>query len=240
MKNKYFSLLLILVLVFSVGFLSSGSEAAQKIIKKTVKKVITPSISPVSPPSTSSTLEAPTEIPAAPIAPLAYQPGANKGLFGWDLNTDLSGMFLLGRQGLMGAIGGTFNLVFADPMKLGSAIGLAEDAVEYKVGLGGAIGNDNNNLAFKTIQLSTDMVVYLKEGSLFGMDPYIGTALTYNLYGTGQVTGGLGWTLFGGILADLGFESGKTAFGVGLGSLVIQGTRQSDGLSFFVSQPLKL
>ncbi|MFH1576886.1 MAG: hypothetical protein ABID35_05045, partial [Candidatus Margulisiibacteriota bacterium] len=143
-----------------------------------------------------------------------------------------TGTLLSGNGSLIGLAG---NIIFSDPWLLGEKIGLAEDAVEYKLGLGFGLGSN-----FKTICLTSDMLVYLKEGSLFGLDPYIGTALIYNLYGTGRVGGGLGGNIYLGILTDFGFAAGKTGIALGYGSYSVANNLSASGIQIAVSQPIKL
>jgi len=218
-----------------VAFLFAGeSDAQSKIISKTVKKVITPQITPAAPPKTNPTEEVTPEVTPPPPPP-DYEIKTikeNKGLFGWGLNTDIGVNFLTGNGSLIGIRG---DIIFSDPLKLGEKIGLAEDAFEYKIGLGYGSGNN-----FYTIPLLAEAVAYLKEGSLFGLDPFIGTGLIYNLSGTGPLSGGLGGQIYLGILNDFGFGSGKTGISLGFGSYKVAETYSANGVQLAVSQPIKL
>ncbi len=228
--KKIIALVSIAALIVALSAFSA--DAQTKVIKKTVKKVVTPQIAPAEPPAVEPSPEAtPTEPPPPP--PPAYEiktPEEDKGLLGWGLNADIDGKLLFGSI-LFGVRG---DIVFSDPLLIGEKIGLAEDAIEYKVGLGFSISDK-----LKTIPLFADAVVYLKEGSLFGMDPYLGTGLILNLYGTGRISGGLGGQLYLGILADLGLDS-KTGFSVGYGSYQVGSGLSDSGIFFNVAQPLKL
>jgi len=230
--KKIIALLSIASLILTLSIMKA--EAETKVIKKTVKKVVTPQIAPAQPPKVEPTPEADVAEPLPPPPPPPnYEikvTEEDKGLFGWGLNTDIDGKLLFGSI-LFGARG---DFVFSDPLLIGEKIGLAEDAVEYKVGLGLAISDK-----LKTIPLFADAVVYLKEGSLFGMDPYLGTGLILNLYGTGKVSGGLGGQLYLGILADLGLDS-KTGFSLGYGSHQVGNDLSDSGIFFNVAQPLRL
>lgn len=226
MKNK--NLVLILILVIALA----GSATAQKVIRKTVKKVITPQISPVQPPKTEATPEVVPDVPPPPPPP-TYEVQTleeDKGLFGWGVNSDIGGKLLYGSI-LLGVRG---DIVFSDPLLIGEKIGLAEDAVEYRVGTGFSISDK-----LKTIPLYADAVVYLKEGTLFGTDGYIGTGLILNLYGTGPQSGGLGGQFYIGILADLGFEE-RTGINVGYASYNVGSSISDSGIFVSLSQPLKL
>lgn len=226
MKNK--NLVLILILVIALA----GSAAAQKVIKKTVKKVITPQISPVQPPKTETTPEVVPDVPPPPPPP-TYEVQTleeDKGIFGWGINSNVSGKLLYGS--ILAGIRG--DLVFADPLLLGEKFGLAEDAFEYKVGTGFVISDK-----LKSIPLFMDAVVYLKEGSLLGMDSYVGTGIIFNLYGTGQQSGGLGGQIYLGFLADFGFEE-RTGINVGYASYNVGSSISDSGIYISLSQPIKL
>ncbi|MEA3494132.1 MAG: hypothetical protein U9R38_07100 [Candidatus Margulisiibacteriota bacterium] len=225
---RYKNLALILILVIALA----GSAAAQKVIKKTVKKVITPQISPVQPPKTEVTPEVVPEVPPPPPPP-TYEVQTleeDKGLFGWGINSNVSGKLLYGS--ILAGIRG--DIVFSDPLMIGEKIGLAEDAVEYRVGSGFSISDK-----LKTIPLYADAVVYLKEGSLFGTDGYIGTGLSYNLYGTGQQSGGLGGQFYVGILTNLGLEE-RAGINIGYASYNVGSNLSDSGIYISLSQPLKL
>ena len=229
-----------LTLIVLLGITVCASTAsAQKVIRKTVRKIVRPSIAPTPAPTKVPTTET---VPTPPEPPTTKTTETKKGLFGWGLNTDLSGLYLMTRNqtGLMGAVGARGDIVFDDPLKLGSRIGLAEDALEYKVGLGLAFGADVNNAPINTIPLFADAVLYFKEGSLFGMDPYMGLGANLNLYGTGQTSGGLGSQIYGGLLADFGFEAGKTGFQIGYNAHRVGNTLLAEGISFSVMQPFIL
>lgn len=226
MKKSQIVCLLLVIIFFSVA-----ANAQSKVIKKTVKKVVTPQITSVAPPKTTVTPEVVQEVPTPPPPPQEVRkPETTKGLFGWGLNSDISAKLLYGSI-LLGARG---DIIFSDPWALGEKIGLAEDAVEYKLGLGVA-GSDK----LKTIPLFADINVYLKEGSLFGLDPYIGTGLIYNLYGTGHVSGGLGGQVYLGMLANLGFES-RTGFTLGYATYKVGENLSDSGIYLSVCQPIKL
>jgi hypothetical protein len=227
---KYISMLLGLILLLGIA---TDASAQSKIIKKTVKKVVTPQIAPVQPPKEEPSDEVVPEIPPPPPPPPDLDeliPQQDNGLLGWNMNADINGKLLFGS--LVGGLRG--DAIFSDPLLLGEKIGLAEDAVEYKVGLGAVIAD-----TFKSIPLYADAVVYLKEGSLFGMDPYLGTGLIFNLYGTGKVSGGLGGQIYLGILADLGFGS-RTGISVGYGTHQVGNDISDSGIQLAVTQPLRL
>jgi hypothetical protein len=223
-KVQLISLLLVLV------FLAVAAEGQSKVIRKTVRKTVTPQITPVAPPKAATT----EVVPVAPLPPPppveVRTPEKSKGLFGWGLNSALSAKALYGSL-LLGVRG---DIIFSDPLFLGEKIGLAEDAVEYKLGLGFALSDK-----LKTIPLFADVNVYLKEGSLFGLDPYLGAGLICNIYGTGRVSGGLGGQLYLGLLANLGFES-RTGISLGYATYKVGENLSDSGIYLSICQPLKL
>jgi len=230
--RKIIALILMMDLFLSaVCFCFDKAAAQTKVIKKTVKKVVTPEIAPAEPPKAVPTPEAVVE-PPPPLPPPTFEVELpeDKGVFGWGLNTDLGGKLLFGSL----ALGVRGDIIFDDPLILGEKIGLAEDAVEYKLG-SGLVFSDK----FKSIPLYADALIYLKEGSLFGLDPFASVGLILNLYGTGRVSGGLGGQINLGFLADFGFES-RTQVALGYGTYKIGSDLSDSGIQFSIAQPLKL
>ncbi|OGC14810.1 hypothetical protein A2246_06855 [candidate division WOR-1 bacterium RIFOXYA2_FULL_37_7] len=236
---------LILVLTF-IFFTSNLTFAQSKIVKKTIKKVIQPEIAPIEPPETSSEEGILPELSAPPEPPTEeYKVKAEttKGLLGLGLNAAYGGSYLFnlkGQQGLLGALSARGDFIFADPWLIGSKIGLAEDAVEYKIGVGYLMGNGTDDQPINAIPLYADAVIYLKEGSFSGMDPFIGFGLNYNLAGRDGKSGNLGGQVYGGILADFGF-GGKTELSIGYQSIRIgDGTPSANGIIFSATHPFVL
>jgi hypothetical protein len=232
MIKKYVGFFLACVMFFAC---CSGRAAAQsKIIKKTVTKVVAPQIAPAQPPTTEPTPESAGEVPPLPPLPPDYNlkvKEEDRGIFGWGWNADAGAKLLFGSI----LLAGRGDLVFSDPLLLGEKIGLAEDAVEYKLGTVLVISDK-----IKSIPLFADSVVYLKEGSFFGQDPYIGAGLILNILGSGSVMGGLGGQIYGGVLSDFGFKSGKTGITVGYASYKVGSALSDSGCFISICQPLKL
>jgi hypothetical protein len=197
-------------------------------------------VTPLPPPEAGTATV--SEPPAAP--PAEYQPyEREKGLFHRSLDARLSGFYLLnraGQQGLFGLIGGGCDLIFPDPNKLGSLVGLAEDALEYKVGLGLALGNGLNNQALWSLPLDLGATLYLREKSFYGLTPFVGTSLALNLFGTDNRSGGLGFQLYAGVENDPAKPGGRTGLTVGYGSYRITDGLFAEGLFFSLSQPIRL
>jgi len=235
--EKIISLTLTLVCLFS---LSVMVQAQSKIIKKNISKVIRPEIAPEPAPIKLSTPEA-VPMPEPPLPPIETQK-QDKGLLGWNSRADVSGLYLLnsGQKGLLGLIGAGANLIIDDPAKIGANLGLAEDALEYRVGTGLYLGQDKNDQSMFSIPLKADATLYLKEGSLFGLDPFIGTGINFNLLGTDTTIGGMGGEIFGGVLANLGWGTGPAEIIVSYGSKRVGSIRDAEGLGFSLAQPIKL
>ena len=237
-SDKILAVIMVMVFFFSVSLILTNQADAQKIIKKTVKKVVNPEIAPTTPPEADSDASS----PALPTPPAPADEDVSysepKGLFGWGWNTDLNGFFQSNTSGSM--IGARGNIVFDDPFMLGSRIGLAEDAIQYKLGLGYATGRDNNNATMSVLPLFGDVIVYLPEGLLFGLDPYVGGGINANLYGSGATSGGSGSQVYGGVLVGSGNEAGKTGIEVGYKTLQRGSTLQSTGITVGITQPFIL
>lgn len=231
--------ILTLVAILTLTFISS-SLAQNKVIRKTVRKVIKPEIAPEpAPVEEPAVIEEMPDLPQPPPEPGTF---GQDSLFGWNTKSELNGSYAYnsGQSGFLGLVGGNLNLIFADPAGLGSRIGLAEDALEYKAGLGLFLGQDKNDLNMFSLPLIANATLYLKEDSLFGLDPFIGAGVNLNLIGTDSTMGGLGFNLFAGSLADFGWGTGPTEFKLGYRSIKVGDIRTSDGIIFGVGQPIKL
>lgn len=148
-------------------------------------QVPTPPAAPTTPPP-----------PAAPAKPAAV----GGGMFGWGLNTGATLGYSMGKS----VITGRADMILADPMGLGSMIGLSADAVNWKVGLGGAMGKDINDKDAKAIPLFVDGILNLPADMLGGIKSYVGAGVNYVLYGSGRVSGSYGGQIYYGIQGDVG------------------------------------
>ncbi|MFA5839886.1 MAG: hypothetical protein WC890_04430 [Candidatus Margulisiibacteriota bacterium] len=239
MKNKtLFVLAITLVVVFCIA----DSASASKVVRKSVRKVVEPAIAPVPPPATSTQEVILTPPPASTTETEVKLPGKKKGLLGWSQNADFGAAYQLcsGQQGLLGLIGARGDFVFDDPWQLGGKVGLAQDAVQYKAGIGLYFGNDSNNNPISTIPLFGEAIIYLPENCFFGYDPYFNVGLNFNLYGTNQTFGGIGSQFGAGILVDSGLGLEKTAIGIGFNSFNVGSIRSASGISLSFSQPIIL
>ncbi|MFH1826253.1 MAG: hypothetical protein ABH823_03055 [bacterium] len=210
-------------------------------LQPTPKKLANPAITPMPTYTEASTQES-EPAPPIPPAPPAYLTVAERekaGLLGWGRNADCGSFYIMnhtGQQGLFGLLAARGNIIVDDPWSLGTRINLAEDAVEYKIGLGFALGNGLNNQPIWSIPFFADALIYLKEKSLFGFDPFVGFGLNINLMGTDSTMGGFGSQIYLGILKDFGFKSGQTRFALGLTTIKVS-TRTAAGITLAVSQP---
>ena len=216
------------LVMFGIVLFCGNSEAA------TPKKAIAPQVAPLYP-SIAATSESALE-PLIPTQVNLRKPGFSKGIFGRGINTDLAGSVIFGaRTTVFCAIA---KLTLNDPLFIGAKLGLADDAVEYKIGGGLAYGNDSGSQAFYSFPIVAEAVMYLKENSLFGLDPYIGGGFNLNIIGTDTIFSGLGYQLFGGVLLDLGSELGRTGISIGYQSIRVGTIRFSEGLTLSISHPI--
>ena len=214
-------------------FIGSTAWAASPLIFQ-------PQTTPLTPPETGE-----AAVQSAPTAPAPEYPvyEREKGLFGRSLDARLSGLYLYnrtGQQGLFGLVGGACTFILRDPYQLGKYLGLAEDALEYEIGPGLVLGNGINSQAFFSLPLNLGATLYLKENSLWGGTPFISLKMAFNLFGTENKIGGLGFQLYGGTENDLGLFGEKTGLIVGWGSYRITDSLFAEGLILSVSQPVRL
>jgi hypothetical protein len=196
-----------------------------------------PPIAPATPPEVDGS----EQILTPPPAPTAEFKALEKerGLFGRDMNCNLFASYIF--QNSLNGIGTAgLKAVFADPNHYGEKLGLAEDALEYKVGLGVALGYDIDSRLTFSIPLITEAALYFKEGSLLGMDPFVAAGLNLNLLGTDFKFGGLGLQLYGGVMKDLGWFGGKSGIAIGYNRMLVEGSRLVQGYYIGVIHPIRL
>lgn len=188
---------------------------------KAEETLVEPTITPLTPPVTFSTQEVLQETPPTPEVNVVKE---DKGIFGWKRNGTLGGSFLLGNGAYLGGRG---DITLSDPWKLGEKIGLAEDAVEYKVGAGLGLGS-----GFMAFPLFADAVVYFKEKAFYGWDSFAGAGLILNL------AGGLGGQIYFGILLDSDHKDESPTLSFGLASYAGSSAFAS-GLQVAFSKPVR-
>lgn len=158
--------------------------------------------------------------PPAPVPPPVMKPApaAYSGWFGWGWNTDVSVGYLMGKS----VITGRANLVLADPFALGPMLGLSQNAISWKLGLGGLSGKDTNDVEKKAVPIYFDGVIALPADMLGGVESYIGAGVNYAVYGSGKTAGSYGGQIYYGLCGDIGL-GGKSFAELGYG-IVRSGT----------------
>jgi hypothetical protein len=173
---------------------------------------------------------APSAVPAKPAA------AASAGLFGWGINTDLTGLYInTGKGQLSGSLGLRADWVLDDFVGLGPMVGLSDKAIQYKLGLGYVQGGGG----IKAIPVFADGVINLPADMMGGVKTYLAGGINYVVDGNGQTSGKVGGEISIGLKADLGLGLGETAFELGWAA-VRSNTRSSKGLTLAVSQPIGL
>ncbi|MEK7375774.1 MAG: hypothetical protein AABZ57_01220 [Candidatus Margulisiibacteriota bacterium] len=201
-----------------------------------------PPVAPLVPPEAPATNE---RLPN-PLPPALNEykvPKEDAGYFYLHKNAELSGFYMPNRSrwlGLVGLQGGLVNFRIADPWYLGGKLGLAQDAVEFKAGSGLILGFDVNNRPYFSIPGQIEATLYLKEGSFFDLDPFVGAGLNMNILGTDFQFGGLGINIYCGVLKEMWTSGNKVELSIGYGSYQINNARNIEGLYLQISQPVRL
>lgn len=139
--------------------------------------------------------------PTPPPAPVARPAAPSAGMFGMGINTGYSVGYLAGKS----VIVGRGDIILADPLGIGPMLGLSEDAVAWKVGLGGAMASkDINDNEAKAIPLFADGIINIPADVMGGIDSYVGAGVNYVLYGSGKETGSYGGQIYYGVKGDVG------------------------------------
>jgi hypothetical protein len=97
-----------------------------------------------------------------------------------------------------------------------------------------------DNRPLLSIPCQLESTLYLKEGSFYELDPFIGGGLNFNLLGTDWQFGGLGVKLYTGVLTKYGPGNDKIALSIGYTSYRITDNRLAEGFFISISQPLLL
>ncbi len=203
-----------------------------------------PGVAPLTPPPPPGTEET-QYILTPPPAPASEYPTskAEAGLFGWQKDCELSAYYLLNHRdqyGLFGLLAGGLDLKFNDPWLLAGHFGLAEDALEYRLGLGTALGYGDRNLVLASVFCDPSATLYLKEGSLWDGDPFVGLGINVNLLGTDWAVGGSALKIYCGLDKDFGLFDGKTELLAGYGGYRTGNARYAEGFFFSAGVPVRL
>ncbi len=137
---------------------------------------------------------------APPPRPVARPAAAPEGLLGVGVNSGYTLGYVAGNSIIV--LRG--DLIFADPMGIGPMLGLTEDAVEWKLGLGGAMGKDINDVEKKAIPLFVDGIINIPADVMGGVESYVGGGLNYVVYGSEKKGGSYGGQIYYGIQGDIG------------------------------------
>lgn len=138
--------------------------------------------------------------PPPPPAPVSRAKPATMGMFGMGLNTGYSVGYLMGNS----VIVGRGDLILGDAMGIGPMLGLSDDAVSWKIGLGGAMGKDINDVEKKAIPLFVDGVLSIPADVMGGVESYVGGGVNYVVYGSEKMAGSYGGQVYYGIKGDVG------------------------------------
>ena len=138
--------------------------------------------------------------PPPPSRRVGRPAAVSAGLFGWGLNTGYTVGYLMGNS----VIVGRGDIILADPIGIGPMVGLADDAVAWKLGLGGAMGKDINDVEKKAIPLFIDGIINIPADVMGGVESYVGGGLNYVVYGSGKEAGSYGGQIYYGIQGDIG------------------------------------
>jgi len=138
--------------------------------------------------------------PPPPPAPVSRAKPATMGLFGMGLNTGYSVGYLMGNS----VIVGRGDLILGDAMGIGPMLGLSDDAVSWKIGLGAAMGKDYSDNEKKAIPLYIDGVLDIPADAMGGIESYVGGGVNYIVYGSEKKAGSYGGQVYYGIQGDIG------------------------------------
>ncbi len=152
---------------------------------------------PPPPPPPRRATPPPRRVAPKPV-PKKAQPD---GLFGLGIRTTIDTGYITGGGKTASLIGG-WAMIMDDAMALGPMMGMAEDAVKYKVGLGGTYGKDYSDNSFNAILVTFDGILHLPE-EWTGMQSYVGGQVNYPVYKS-DPAGAPGGAVYYGIQGDAG------------------------------------
>lgn len=183
------------------------------------------------------TAPSPVAVPPPP-APSMASPAPAGALFGWGLDVDASLGYVMNKSVL--SLRG--DVLFADPLGLGPIVGLSQDAVKYKLGLGYTTGKDTNDKDWRSVPIFVDGLIMIPADVLGGIESYLGGGINYVVTRSGSKAGTIGGQIYYGIQGDIGL-GGKTFAQVGYTILRSGSTApvySTKGLSVEIGQALTL
>lgn len=241
--KKLITFVTMLVFVFSLSISVVNPTEAKTIkkivskkviskvkVKKVVKKTIAPIIKPI---------DTITPIPTPMVVKTVVCQSRQLGILGWGINSNVKISYITG-QGKTGAFSALGQVVFDDPLSLGSYVGITKNAVKYGIGIGAVYGKDINDNDIKAIPIYGDVIVDLPVSLVKGFDTYATGGLNYVVYGTDRVSGNYGAQIALGVSHDYGIGIGKTSVELGLGAVRCgsDNLRSAKGIVLSVSQPI--
>ncbi|MFC1568376.1 hypothetical protein ACFL37_01600 [Candidatus Margulisiibacteriota bacterium] len=155
------------------------------------------SAAPPPPPPPRRVAPTPPPPPQRVVARPAQQ---SAGMMGMGLNTGYSVGYLMGNS----VIVARGDMILGDALGIGPMMGLSDDAVAWKIGLGGAMGKDVNDVEKKAIPLFVDGVLNLPADMMGGIESYVGGGVNYVIYGSEKASGSYGGQVYYGIKGDVG------------------------------------
>lgn len=176
-------------------------------------------------------------VPPPPPRPVVAPAPAPAGLFGMGLNTCVSAGYIAGKSTMVGRV----DLVLDDPLAMGTWLGLSAKAINYRLGVGGANGKDQNDKDIKAIPIFVDGILNLPADWMGGVQTYVGAGANYTVYGTDKKAGTYGGQVFVGLQGDIGL-GGNSLLEVGYGAVRAgdPNKRSAKGLSVMVGQQIVL
>jgi hypothetical protein len=191
--------------------------------------------------------QAPPPPPPAPVPPppppppmVEMAPPPAVGMFGWGIKTSADVGYIFGDKDTSSFLADGA-IVLSDPMAIGSMIGLTEDAINYKIGLGLTAGDDRNGNTFNAILITGDGILNLPAEALGGIKSYVGGQINYPIYKTeDRPAGKIGALLYFGVKGDLGLGLGGDSYAeLGYGAIRREGF-STKGIELKVGQELLL
>ncbi|NQT30115.1 MAG: hypothetical protein HQ596_06060 [Candidatus Saganbacteria bacterium] len=146
--------------------------------------------------------------PAPPVPPPPPPPKVTSaGMFGMGVTTDWTVGYVMGNSIIVARA----DILMGDGLGIGPMLGMASDAVNWRIGLGGAMGKDINDNEKKAIPLFVDGLINIPADVMGGIESYVGGGVNYVLYGSGQEMGSYGGQVYYGIQGDIGLGGNSYA-----------------------------
>ncbi|MFA5840438.1 MAG: hypothetical protein WC890_07340 [Candidatus Margulisiibacteriota bacterium] len=161
-------------------------------------------------------LAAETAVAVTPVTPpptpvvRPVQAPVSAGIFGWGINTGLTLGYVAGNS----VMDVRADLIMGDGLGIGPMLGMSQNAINWKLGLGYCQGNDITGTARKAVPVYFDGILNISPDILGGIQSYLGGGVNYAVTGSGQTGGSYGGQVYYGIQGDIGL-GGNTYVEVG-------------------------